>query len=54
MLNFIHYLNKFLIDLNGDEIKLSLRKRNLGDEGLKLISKIQFLNLKEIDDRLNF
>ena len=40
---------KFLIDLNGDEIKLSLRNRNLGDEGFKLISKIQFKRLKEID-----
>ena len=40
---------QFLIDLNGNERKLSLRKRNLGDIGFKLISKIQFLNLKEID-----
>ena len=41
--------NKFKIDLNGNEKKLSLRNRNLGDKGLKLISKIIFKNLKEID-----
>ena len=41
--------NKFNIDLNGNEKKLSLRNRNLGDNGLKLISKIIFKNLKEID-----
>ena len=40
---------QFEIDLNGNERKLSLRERNLGDNGFKLISKIQFLNLKEID-----
>ena len=40
---------KFAIDLDGNEIKLSLRDRNLGDEGLKLISKIQFKRLKDID-----
>ena len=40
---------KFLIDLNGDEEKLSLRNRELGDEGLRLISKIQFKRLKDID-----
>ena len=42
-------LNEFRIDLNGNEKKLSLRNRNLGDKGLKLISKIIFKNLKEID-----
>jgi Leucine-rich repeat (LRR) protein len=41
--------NEFRIDLNGNEKKLSLRNRNLGDKGLKLISKIIFKNLKEID-----
>ena len=45
--------DQFKIDLNGNERKLSLRKSdkrpNLGDIGFKLISKIQFLNLKEID-----
>ena len=40
---------QFKIDLNGEEIKLNLRKRNLGDEGLRLISKIQFKKLKSID-----
>ena len=40
---------KFSIDLDGHETKLSLRKRNLGDNGFNLISKIQFINLKEID-----
>lgn len=41
------------IDLLGNEKKLSLRKRNLGDEELKFISKIIFRNLKEIDLSLN-
>ena len=41
--------SEFNIDLNGNEKKLSLRKRKLGDKGLKLISKIIFKNLKEID-----
>ena len=40
---------QFKIDLNGKEEKLSLRKRNLGDIGFKLISKILFINLKDID-----
>ena len=39
----------FEIDLNGNETKLSLRRRKLGDEGFQLISKIQFKKLKEID-----
>ena len=37
------------IDLNVYENKLSLRKRNLGDIGMELISKIPFKWLKEID-----
>ena len=37
------------IPLDGNETKLSLRKKNLGDKGLKLISKIQFKRLKDID-----
>ena len=41
--------NEFNIDLTGNEKKLSLRNRKLGDKGLKLISKIIFKNLKEID-----
>ena len=41
--------NEFTIDLNGNEKKLSLGNRNLGDRGLELISKIIFKNLKEID-----
>ena len=41
--------DEFKIDLTGKEKKLSLRNRNLGDKGLKLISKIIFKNLKEID-----
>lgn len=40
---------KFNIDLNGYETKLSLRNRQLQDEGFKLISKIQFKRLKDID-----
>ena len=41
--------NEFQIDFDGNELKLSLRKRNLGDKGLKLISKIQFTSLKDMD-----
>ena len=41
--------DKYLIALYGNEVKLSLRNRNLGDEGLKLISQIQFIRLKEMD-----
>ena len=40
---------EFRIGLTGKETKLSLRNRDLGDKGLKLISKIIFKNLKEID-----
>ena len=40
---------QFKIDLDGKEPKLSLRKRNLGDNGFNLISKILFINLKDID-----
>ena len=36
-------------NINCNEEKLSLSKRNLGDNGFKLISKIIFRNLKEID-----
>ena len=39
----------FNIKLKGNEEKLSLRNINLGDNGFKLISKIIFTNLKEID-----
>ena len=42
-------IKEFNIDLKGKETKLSLRNRKLGDKGLKLISKIIFTNLKEID-----
>lgn len=37
------------IQLSGDEEILILKHRNLGDEGLKSLSKIQFKNLKEIN-----
>ena len=43
---------EFTIDLNGNEVKLSLRKRNFGnkiEKLLQLVSKIKFKNLKEID-----
>jgi len=41
--------NEFRLDFTGKEAKLSLRNRNLGDKKFKLISKIIFKNLKEID-----
>ena len=41
--------NEFRLDFTGKEAKLSLRNRNLGDKEFKLISKIIFKNLKEID-----
>lgn len=41
--------NKFGIDLNGKEKKLLCRSLNLGDEGFKLISQIQFIFLEKID-----
>ena len=41
--------NEFRLDFTGKEAKLSLRNRNLGDKEFKLISKMMFKNLKEID-----
>ena len=41
--------NEFRLDFDGNETKLSLRERNLGNTGFKLLSKIQFTNLKNID-----
>lgn len=39
----------FQIDFEGNELKLSLRGRKLGDIGFQLLSKIQFTDLKDID-----
>jgi hypothetical protein len=39
----------FELDFEGNELKLSLRGRNLGDIGLQLLSKIQFTDLKDIN-----
>ena len=39
----------FKIDFEGNELKLSLRGRKLGDIGFQLLSKIQFTDLKDID-----
>ena len=39
----------FQIDFEGNELKLSLRGRKLGDIGFQLLSKIQFIDLKDID-----
>ena len=44
----------FQIDLNGEEEKLYLRNRQLGDGGFKLISNIKFKRLKEIDVSGNY
>ena len=41
--------DRYLLDLSGNEVKLSLRDRNLDEEGIKMISQIQFIRLKEID-----
>ena len=40
---------KFSISLDGNEKILDLRNRNIGDEGLKLLSKIKFKNLNTLD-----
>ena len=42
-------INKYKIQLSGDEEILILKNRKLGDKGLELLSKIQFKNLKEIN-----
>lgn len=45
--------DKFKIDLNGNEQRLLLRRAHLFDEGLKLISKIKFQNLKDMNISAN-
>ena len=46
----INKLKKYYdILLSGNEEKLSLKNRNIDDSGLKLLSKIHFKNLKEIN-----
>ena len=40
---------KYNLGFEGNEVKLSLRNRNLDEVGLKMLSQIQFIGLKEID-----
>ena len=47
--SIISLKEKFSISLDGNERILDLRNRNIGDEGLKLISRIKFKNLKILD-----
>ena len=44
--SIISLKNQFSICLDGNERILDLRNKNIGDEGLKLISRIKFKNLK--------
>ena len=47
--SIISLKEKFSISLDGNERILDLRNRNIEDEGLKLMSRIKFKNLKILD-----
>ena len=47
------FKDKYNVEINGDEERLILRNRGLDDNFLRLLSKLRFSNLKEIDLSFN-
>ena len=48
--NIINFLNvKLNVQLTGNEIKIDLNNKNINDMTLKLLTSIEFNNLKELD-----